>query len=93
MVYMHFGPDMTLRAFVPAAGTACGDVFLGVPQHPIPAEAVLSLALVLSIPWCPAAGTSFHSLRIFLPELPGDHQKPLLSLLPRLSPEDFVVIQ
>ena len=63
MVLEHLGSGMTLRALVPATGTTCGDIVLGVPQHPIPAEAVLSLALVLSIPWCPAAGTSWHSLR------------------------------
>ena len=45
MILEHFGPDMTLRALVRAAGTACGDVVLGVPQHPVPAEAVLKPGL------------------------------------------------
>ena len=41
MVLEHLGSGMTLRELVPAAGTAGGDIVLSVPQHPIPAEAVL----------------------------------------------------
>ena len=56
MVLKHFGPGMTLRALVPAAGTACG--VLSVLQHPVPAEAVLKPGRgpVYPVPWCPLPG-------------------------------------
>ena len=45
LVHYHFGLGITLRALVPAAGTAYGDVVLSVPQHPVPAEAVFQPGL------------------------------------------------
>ena len=39
--FKHFGSSMTLSALVPAAETACGDMVLCLPQHPVLAEAVL----------------------------------------------------
>ena len=45
MTLKHFGFGMTLRTLVPAAGTACGDLVLSVPQHPVQAEAILQSSL------------------------------------------------
>ena len=74
MVYMHFGPGMTLRALVPAAGTACGDVVLNVPRHPVSAEAVLKPGLG---PVYPLVSRCLDVMA--QPELQGTmHQKPFL---------------
>ena len=52
MVLGHFGPGMTLRAHVRAAGTACGNEVLSVPQHLVPAEAVFQPGLGLLVSRC-----------------------------------------
>ena len=94
MVLEHFGSGMTLRALVPAAGTTCGDIILGVPQHPVPAKVVLEPGLGPVYPLVSGCWNIMTQPEDFLSELLGNRQKPLnLSLLPRLFPEDFVIIQ
>ena len=78
---------------VPAAGTAGGDIVIGVPQHPVPAKAVLKPGLGPIYPLVSSCRNVIAQTEDFLPELPGDHQKPLHPLLPRFFPKDFVVIQ
>ena len=80
MVLEHLGSGMTLRALVPAAGTTCGDIVLGVPQHPIPAQAVLKPGLGPVYPL--VSNCRMAQPDDLLPELPGNLQKPLLSLFP-----------
>ena len=82
MVLEHLGSGMTLRELVPAAGTICGDIVLGVPQHPIQAEAVLKPGLRPVYPLVSGCRNVMAQSKDFLPELPGNHQKPLISLLP-----------
>ena len=82
MVLEHLGSCMTLRELVPAAGTTCGDIVLGVPQHPIPAQAVLKPGLGPVYPLVSGCRNVTAQPEDFLPELPGNHQKPLLSLFP-----------
>ena len=82
MILEHFGSGMTLRALVPAAGTTCGDIILGVPQHPITAEAVPKPSLGPVYPLVSGCWNIMAQPEDFLPELPGHHQQPLLSLLP-----------
>ena len=82
MVLEHLGSGMTLRALVPAAGTTCGDKVLGVSQHPVPAEAVLKPGLGPVYPLVSSCRNVMAQPEDFLPELPGNQQKPLLSLLP-----------
>ena len=52
MVLEHFGSSITLRGLVPAAGTACGDGVLSVPQQLVPAEAVLQPGFGLLVSRC-----------------------------------------
>ena len=73
MVHEHFGPGMTLRALVHAAGTACGDVIPSVPQHPVPAEAVLKPGLGPVKPLVSRCREVMAQPEDFLLELPGDH--------------------
>ena len=77
MVLEHLGSGMTLRALVPATGTTCGDIVLGVPQHPIPAEAVLKPSFGPIYPLVSSCRDVMTQPEDFLPELPGDHKKPL----------------
>ena len=93
MVFEHLVSDMRLRELVPATGTICGDIVLGVPQHSIPAEAVHKIGFGPVYPLVSSCWNLMTQPEDFLPELPGNHQKPLLSFLPQLFPEDFMIIQ
>ena len=73
MVLEHLGSGMTLRELVPAAGTAGGDTVLGVPKHPIPAEAVLKPGLGPVYPLVSGCRNIMAQPEDFLPELPGNH--------------------
>ena len=75
-------------ALVPAAGTVGGDIVLGVLQHPVKEKTVLKPDLGPVYPLVPGCRNVMAQTEDFLPELPGDHQKPLLSPFPRLFPED-----
>ena len=86
MVLEHLSSGMTLR-------DRMWDIVLGVPQHPVPAKAVLKPGLGPVYPLVSGSLNVVAQPEDFLPDIPGDHQKQLLSLLPRLFPEDFVIIQ
>ena len=82
MIVKHFGSGMTLRALIPSSGTTCGD---GVSQYQAPTEAVLKpglgpVYLLVSRCWDVMAQPED-----FMPELPGDHEEPLLPPPPTFS--------